>query len=786
MATHDRSAEAHATIAAWITLLIALIAAPAAAQPTEGRSWTSGVLRPGMQPTALADRTWVLPQTRCYTGWRPGPVVITAVDASVDIREQVATTTLDIHLRNPGPRQLQSELLLPVPAGAAVRGFDFEGAASEPTARVLPADEARRLYDEIVAKIRDPALLEFVGYRLVRSSVFPVEAGGTQRVRLTYEHLLTADGDRVDYVLPRSESLDYRVPWTIDVRVRSTAPLSLLYSPTHPIDTRWISAGERRAKLRNDSATTPGPFRLSYLAERDGVSASLIAYPDPSIGGGYFLLLGGVPSELSRAQLDAKIRRDVTLVLDRSGSMNGEKIEQVRDAVFQILGGLEPGETFSIIPYNESVESLSSAPVAKSKETLRAARDYVASILPRGGTNIHDALHAALAQKPPADSLPIVLFLTDGLPTVGNTSEVAIRELATKANPYGKRIFTFGVGVDVNTPLLERIASETRATATFVLPNQDVETEVARCFDRLAGPVLAHPKLVVTEADGSPALGRVHDVLPNALPDLYRGDQIVLLGQYRGNEPLRFEIAGNYLGKSRRFEFRFDFDRATTMNSFVPRLWASRKIGRLIEAIRDLGAADQPFPTAPPPSPDSDPRVRELVEEIVRLSTEFGILTEYTAFLATEGTPLGADARLLNRQATENFWNRAVKTRSGLGSVNQSLNNIEISNRSCLNPTNGFFDCDMNSVQVANVQQVSDRAFYRRGNTWIDSRVINRLESPADRTIEFGSEAYRELLDRLASHGRQGCLALSGDIVMSIGEEIVRVKAPAPNMSTPK
>ncbi len=772
MLIHERRARLTAMLAA-IAALLAAFAAPGAAQQGRG-SHLGGFV----SSSALPDRTWVLPQARCYTGWRPGPVVITKVDATVDIREQVATTTLDIHLHNPGPRRLESELLLPVPAGAAVRGFDFEGSAAEPTARVLPADEARRLYDEIVAKIKDPALLEFVGYQLVRSSVFPVEARGTQRVRLTYEHLLTADGDRVDYVLPRSESLEYRVPWTIDVRVRSTAALSTLYSPSHPIESRPTTASDWRARLASAGASTPGPFRLSYLTERDGVAASLIAYPDPSIGGGYFLLLGGVPSELSRAQLEAKVRRDVTLVVDRSGSMHGDKIEQVREAVLQILGGLEPGETFNVIPYNEAVESLAPSPVVKSKENLRAARDYVAGILPRGGTNIHDALHAALAQKPPADSLPIVLFLTDGLPTVGKTSEIAIRELATKANPYGKRVFTFGVGVDVNTPLLEKIASETRATATFVLPNQDVEFEVARCFDRLAGPVLSDPKLVVNEADGSPALGRVHDVLPNALPDLFRGDQIVLLGQYRGSGPLRFEIAGNYLGKSRRFEFRFDFDRATTKNAFVPRLWASRKIGRLIEAIRDLGAADAPFPMATPPSPQSDPRVRELVDEIVRLSTEFGILTEYTAFLATEGTELGDDLHFLNERATTNFWNRAMKTRSGLGSVNQSLNNMEISQRACLNPTNRFYDSEMNTVQVANVQQISDRAFYRRGNTWVDSRAIDRTQSPADRTIEFGSAAYRELLESLASHGRQGCLALSGDIVLRIGDETVRVKAP--------
>jgi len=147
---------------------------------------------------------------------RPDPAIkITDVSVDVSILQQVATTTMDISLANPGRRRQEAELIVPVPVGAVVRGFTFQGAGKEPTATILPREEARRIYNEIVAKVRDPALLEFIGYNLVRSSVFPVEPGGTQKVRLTYEHLLPAEGDRVDYELPRSESLEYTVQWDI-------------------------------------------------------------------------------------------------------------------------------------------------------------------------------------------------------------------------------------------------------------------------------------------------------------------------------------------------------------------------------------------------------------------------------------------------------------------------------------------------------------------------------------------------------------------------------------------
>jgi len=793
-----RSARAIAARALAATALVA--AAVGAAAATSVPALARQVVAPtGPSPARPAvrsslPRNFVIPQTRAFCADPVDAVRIVAVDASVAIREQVATTTLDIRLRNAGPRRLEAELLVPVPDGAVVRGIDFEGQGAEPSAVVLPADEARRIYDRIVAEIRDPALLEFAGYRLVRSSLFPVEPGAGQTVRLIYENLLDVEGDRVDYVLPRSESLDYRVPWSVRATVRATRPIATVYSPSHPIEAIRRAPGAFDVTLRPDATSaatgtptsgsalhravatgtgTPGPFRLSWLLEDGGVTASLVAYPTPATGGGHFLLLGGLPAEIDDAAMRA-IRREVTIVVDRSGSMNGEKIEQVRASVLQVLGGLEPGESFQIIPYNEHVETFAPRPVRKDPDTMRAAREYVKGILPRGGTNIHDALFEALRQEPIEGTLSIVLFLTDGLPTVGNTSEAAIRDLARHHNPHAKRIFTIGVGVDVNTPLLEKMAFETRASAAFVLPGEDVEVKVASVFDRLAGPVLASPVLRVLAKDGSPAIGRVQDVLPARLPDLFRGDRIVLLGRYLGQEPLTFEVAGNYLGRTRTFRFRFELDRASTRNTFVPRLWASRKIGILVDAIRELGAHADPF--APSPVRPDDPRVKELVDEIVRLSTEFGVLTEYTAFLAREGTDLGPTEATLGR-ARSNFIDRAVRVRTGLSSLNQDFNNQMVKAQTCLNPTNRFWDASMNEVEVAGVQQIADRTFYRRNDRWVDSRAMLR-SAPPERVVRFGSEEFREILDRLVREGRQGCVALHGDILLEVDGTIVLVEGP--------
>jgi len=1034
----------------------------------------------------------IVPQARLLSPDRRAQVEVTEVEVGVVILERTATTTMDISLRNPADRAVEAELAVPVPNGAVVKGFAFQGAASEPKAELLPKAEASKTYEAITAKLRDPALLEFVGCDLIRSSLFPIEARGTQKVRVSYEHLLPADGDRIDYFLPRTESLDYSVPWKVVVRIKSKRPISTVYSPSHKIQIARASENIISARIAEEAATQPGPFRLSYLVEQSGVTASLVTYPDPTVGGGYFLLLAGLPARPFDKPHASAIKRELAIVLDRSGSMSGEKIKQVKKAALQVLSGLERGEMFNIIPYNEAVEQFSTEPVVKSPDSLKAAEAYLERLNARGGTNIHDALLEALRQKPREGTLPIVLFLTDGLPTVGQTSEIAIRNVAIEANLYQRRIFTFGVGADVNTPLLEKIASETRATATFVLPKEDVEARVSQVFKRLSGPVLASPKLEITSArerwadahpghpinlvglsarsgflaatiqgmlaavateanpaaapsreaevkevfrsivegkahvdfpsakgaalftwsdipallkiaesdkvlEGMPALAissyaaregregmvalwlveglrrgqeellegeqlgksvpparvfwpplnpmcvkegmkmtecetspeihgevlsayrrwwegakslppreaalfdpldlmdikwygvsrdgdldmydapteegtvarrirtawgggqavktvyytldegklpkgkrdtvvrerrfdkcmlavqkvvlhfydkegkeirkeehrpprskskaatgaerahepigsgssltRVQDVIPARLSDLFEGDQLVVLGKYMGEAPLTFTLSGNYLGAQRTFQFTFSLDKATTRNSFVPRLWASRKIGVLVDAIRQHGAdagprlANLAFP--------SDPRLKELADEVVSLSTQFGILTEYTAFLAREGTNLTRRNEVL-AEANRNFRDRAMATRVGLGSVNQSLNNDSQLRQQVLNYRNLYLDEQMNRVEITTVQQMNDSAFYRRGNRWVDSRIVENEETTLPtKVVAFGSEEFSKLALRLAEQDRQGCISLRGDILMLVDGEPVLVKAPA-------
>jgi Ca-activated chloride channel family protein len=732
---------------------------PAQVRHVEIEPWASNVLIPQSRPWGFAPH-----HTRA--------VEVTKVEVQIDIVETTATTTIEMHLVNQTPRRQEAELAFPVPDGAVVRSFAYDGPNGQITAQVLPKDEARRIYEGLVATIRDPALVEFVGYNLIRSSVFPIEPNGKQKVRLVYEHLLDTDGARVDYVLPRSESLQNTAPWRVTAHIKAAKPISTVYSASHKLEMERLGEREMSVTITDEATKSPGPFRVSYLLQENGVTASMFAYPDPKVGGGYFLLLAGLPADLAREASVPVIKREVTLVIDRSGSMRNEKIEQVKEAALQIIAGLQEGEAFNVIVYSNAVEEFSPKPVLKSDARAKAAQRYIEGITATGGTNLYDALHAALSQEPTEGMLPIVLFLTDGLPTVGQTSEMAIRDLATKCNPHKRRVFTFGVGFDVNAPLLERIATESRGRVEFVLPKEDVEVKIGKVFKQLSGPVLADPRLQIVDDDGDVALGRTRDILPARLPDLFEGDRLILLGQYVGDEPLSFRITGDYFGKQRTFKFTFDFDKASVKNGFVPRLWASRKIAELIDAVRQMGADSG--------ASVDDPKAKELIDEIVRLSTEFGILTEYTAFLAREGTDLH-DAPRVWQEARDNFSTRAMRARSGMAAVNQGFNMVRQKGQEELNYENSFYDAQMNEVSISAVQQINDNAYYHRGGQWVDSKLVAKPQVTPGRTIEFGSPEYFELARKLAKENRQGSIALDGDILLMVDGESVLIKAPSGN-----
>ena len=405
--------------------------------------------------------------------------------------------------------------------------------------------------------------------------------------------------------------------------------------------------------------------------------------------------------------------------------------------------------------------------MVKNRATLLAARKYLSGIRVSGGTNIHDALQKAITQKPVEGMLPIVLFLTDGMPTIGQTNEKKIRETIASSNRHKRRIFTFGVGTDVNTPLLSRLADDSRARATYVLPRENVELKVARVFRRLSGPVLSEPTLQTVDGQGNSSPADISDVLPVRLPDMFAGEQLVVLGRYHGKNKLHFRLGAQGGKGPREFRFALSMKKARHGNAHVPRLWATRKIALLTEALRDLGAEQSTAVNM------SDPRVRELIDEIVRLSTEYGVLTEYTAFLARDGMVFARDMhrRAVSRASVE-IEKKAVQKRAGQAAFNQDWNIGKSKGAKQVNRGNYYLNDQLKTTPIDQVCQIADKAFYRKGNEWVDSSLAGKGKEVEQATVvNVGSPEFQKIVNHLIKEDRQSCLALGSNIRVVIDQK---------------
>lgn len=719
---------------------------------------------PSARPSAVDSPRWVVPQMSRAIG-QPA-ITVTGVDARIAINGATASTTLDIAIANRSGRPEQAVLLVPVPADAVVTGFAFEGPASEPTAKLLPRDEARRIYDQIVSRERDPALLEWAGWNMLRSSVFPVPAHGTQRLRISWEALPQRVGTRLDYLLPRSE-IPGAPPWTIEVTVNGS-DVAAAYSPSHEITIERLAsvaastgAGSSVAAgggLRVTSRpASPGAFRLSVVRTTTP-SASVMTYPDPASGGGYFLLLAAAPD----MGAGGSMQREVTVVIDRSGSLAGAPFERAKAAALRVLDELGPNDRANVIDFSNSVSKFANACTTLDASMRSRLREHVAGLRTGGGTNIHDALLEALRQPSPGDGfVSTVLFVTDGVPTIGRTTERAIRDMAEHGNAGHRRIFTVGLGTDVNVPLLDRISDASRASSLYLAMDDDLPARVAEFSDRLRGPVLADLSLAANDT------GRVADLQPARLPDLFRNGTLVVLGHYRGDAPFRITLQGRGAAGERAIEVDVDPKQASTAHAFVPRLWASRRIAQLVDEVRQQGldGAQVSF---------EDPKLRELVSEIVRLSTTWGVLTEYTSMLALEGSNLN-DWRALEKGCREALSGRAVPMRVGPAAVSQGDNFNRQKLEAAQSATRGFVADGGAKVEAQAMNQCNDRTFYKSGNTWSDARLAGQAEVNIDEQIFWGSPRHQQVLWELVDEGRQSSMAMEGEIVLQHRGKTLRI-----------
>ena len=554
------------------------------------------------------------------------------VTIRIDARTRLASFEVLEEFRNNAGRVLEGDYLYAIPRGAVFHNLSLFAGENEMRGEMLQAEQARAIYEEIVRKRRDPALVELAGRDLIRARVFPIEPGDTRRIILRYAQVLPLLGDALRMQFPRTASvMDLRgdgpqgfpepradirratptapaLASAVHVRIEHASMLGTPYSPTDAIDVVRRDGSLVEVRLL-ENERRPGRAAFELLLPRLGstIGASLLAHaPDPGSEDGYFLLLLNPPA----ADTTETIARDVSLVLDVSGSMAGHKIEQARSALEQLLRGLRLHDRFRLITFSSAVRSYEPTYVSASPENIALAIEYLRRVPADGSTNIDGALRAALEPQVAEGRLSMVLFLTDGLPTVGETDPVRISAAAEQLRD-GERVFAFGVGDDVNTYLLDRLVEAGRGTVDYVRAGENVESAVAALGRRIGAPVLSDLRIVSAPAT-------IEDLHPTPLPDLFHGQELVVTGRYRGGGVGSLVLEGERAGRRERFAFDVDFPHRQRDNEYVARLWASRKVGALTAQLRLHG-------------PD-----RELIEEIRTLGLRYGVLTEYTSYLVQE------------------------------------------------------------------------------------------------------------------------------------------------------
>ncbi|MBI5650680.1 MAG: VWA domain-containing protein [Chloroflexi bacterium] len=667
----------------------------------------------------------------------PNYLAVKNHNVSVTIENQIARTRA---------YQLEGTYIFPLPDDATISEFAMWVDGKRLEGRVLDRNEARQIYEGIVRNQRDPALLEYIGRNAFQARIFPIPPNSEKRVEIEYSQILKVEAGLVRYVYPLNTEKFSPKPLknvSINVAVRSAIALKSIYSPSHEVA---ISRdGDYRAKVGYEAANVrpDRDFVLYYSVTQDNIGLNLVTYKpfDSAQGGdGFFVLLVAPKVEVDRSRV---IDKDVILVLDISGSMQGAKIDQAKRALGYVLDQLNPNDRFNIIAFSTGTQAYASG--LRPASSRDDARNFVSRLRAEGSTDINrallEAMNASTSLSTDKERPTILIFLTDGQPTTGETNAQKILANVTNAAPKNIRLFTFGVGDDVNTILLDSLAEKIRGASGYVRPNEKIDEIVSAFYAKVSTPVLSD----ITIDWGGIA---TYDVYPYPLPDLFAGTQLVIAGRYRGGGNATITLKGNINNAAQTFRYGDVAFRNSGGDDLIPRLWATRKIGYLLNEIRLRGES------------------REIVNEIVNLAVRYGIVTPYTSFLVDERQNVFTNEGREKAAAAT----RAPAPTSGPAAVQQSQDQSTLRGANVApaapttapRPVQPGGSAPTAREQVAPVQTLGDKTFLLRSDVWMDTQYDP--SKMTTRKIEAYSDAYFALAANNPDIGKY--LALGARVIV--------------------
>jgi Ca-activated chloride channel family protein len=673
----------------WIALLLSLTVAP--------------VLADGM----------ILPEALS-----PDYLVVRYHHVSVTIEDNHAVTRVEQEFANPHPFAVESRYLFPVPPEAMLSNFEAQlGGQRQAVVRQDAATTNAALY-AIVAERHDPSLLQYADWESLAFDL-SLPAGGSRKMTLEYEEVLAPTGGMLHYRYILSTERYSSQPLedvSVTVDLRSSAGLGTLYSSSHAVTTERLDQGRARIAWEAQDVRPNEDFDLFFAPAEGGFGGGLLT--GAREGCDHFLFLFAPEVEAARGEA---LPKDIVFVIDRSGSMSGEKIEQAQNALNFILGQLNPDDRFSIVGFDDRLLVLAETLQPVDRETLREARRFVGDLYANANTDLEAALQTGLAILERSEARPgasrIVVFLTDGLPTAGITDESLIASLVERANAQVEaRLHVFGVGYDVNTHLLDRLAADNGGSVTYIQPGEDLELALSDFYGRIANPVLTDVEITFEGMEAT-------DLYPSQFPDMFQGSSLLLTGRYRAaDSKVTVRVRGRAGEQVREYTYHFDLDQAGD-HDFVPRLWATRRIGDLLDRVRVEGES------------------AALVEEVRALGLGYGLVTPYTTFVIAAQAEGAASADNMALYDSRSELNQA----SGRVTIQARVQNQSYQQAAQANLAGG-----------ANVVNVGSRSLAQVSNRQVDLSLLQgqkALDEPitdawiarnihVDRQVTFGSDEY--------------------------------------------
>jgi len=669
----------------------------------------------------------------------PFPLEVIYHNVDVIIDGQSAITKIDQAFYNPTGYQLEGYYIFPVPKGAVINNFIMEINGKEIKAELLNSDKARNIYEDIVRQMRDPALLEYSEQDIFKLRIFPIEPKSEKKISISYTQILESDNNLFEYVYPlNTEKFSAKPLKNVSVKIdlKSNEQIKNIYCPTHDVDILNKNDNHSIISYEDENIKPDNDFKLYFSKNSSTVGLSSFSYKSANKDG-YFLLSASPSIEVDKSNIEDK---DITFILDVSGSMSGEKLEQAKKALLYCINNLNQDDNFNIIRFSTEAYSLFKKIQIADKENKVQAKKFIDELQAIGGTNIEEAFELAFKEYHNSNRPHFVVFITDGKPTIGEMNDDKLVKKILNSNNNNTRIFTFGVGDEINTHLLDKLTDATKAWRTYVGNDEDIEIKVSNFYDKIQSPVLSDIKLDFDNIE-------VYQIYPEKLPDLFKGSNLLVFGRYKGSGKVEIKLTGKINGRQKEFTIRDNFTNQETDYNFIPTLWASRRIGHLLDVIR-LNGDD-----------------KELVDEITSLAREFGIITPYTSYLIMEdeetrvrggrlvdGLQSLSPRPELKMQNKSDYYRMNEKTGSGSIIVSEEFQNLN--SASNFDQTKqganrlSYKDSKGNLQNLSRqVRNVSGRAVYQQDNYWVDSELQNQSIKNKKR-IQFSSGEYFSLLNK--------------------------------------